>query len=94
MSRIVGCCCLSDYFSGVVTGLGEITVGGFVPLTSFELCPRAYCCPVSVLTPLGIASGLKVVLICTANIWFIIGKTHGGWKKLDTEFNSAADWHS
>lgn len=40
MSRIVGRCCLFDYFSGVVTGLGEITVGGFVPLTSFELCPR------------------------------------------------------
>lgn len=53
MSRIVGCCCLFDYFSGVVTHLGEITVGGFVPLTRFELCPRAYCCLVSVLNTIG-----------------------------------------
>lgn len=43
-------------------GLGEIIESGFVPFISFQLCPCACCCLVSVLIPLGIASGLKWAL--------------------------------
>lgn len=68
--------------------------GRFFPFTSFQLCPCACVCLVSVLIPLGVAPGLKMGPIPTVNSWFIIGETDGDWKKLDTEFHSAAGWVS
>lgn len=80
-------------FSGVVHRFGGDN-GGFVLFISFQLCVHVCCCLVSVLTPLDIAFGLEMGLIFTVNSWFVIGKADGSWKKLDIEFNSAADWDS
>lgn len=51
--------------------------GGFSSVTRFRLHPRACCSLVSVLTPWGIAAGLKMGPISTVNSWFVIGETDG-----------------
>lgn len=74
MSRIVVVVSLI-IFLVLSIGLGEIRESGFVSFISFQLC--AWCCLVSVLIPLGIASGLKMGLIATVSSLLFIGKTNG-----------------
>lgn len=64
----------------------------FCPIYQLSVHPCACYSLVSVFIPLGITPGLKMGLIPTVNSWFITGETDEGCKKLDTEFDSVADW--